>query len=169
MPDRGAKTNTNMDLLNRTVDGVVLHFAPNGHSLNYRSCVIHGDATHVTDPDEKYYAMHLLTNHMCRRRWSSVNPIAPRAMSSVQVLRVGVRSASAKVRATNISGLEAEGFGERDDVYTGVVPLYEVLGEPVNSGYHPDRLVQSEIRQWIDTRNHGEREYAERAAQVPLS
>lgn len=32
------------------VDGVVLHFAPNGHSLNYRSCVIHGDATPVSPP-----------------------------------------------------------------------------------------------------------------------
>ena len=146
-----------------------MHFAPNGHSLNYRSCVIHGDATKVTDPDEKYHAMHLLTNHMCRRRWSSVNPIAPRAMSSVQVLKVSIRSASAKARATNINGLEREGFGERDDVYTGVVPMYEVLGEPVHSGYHPDRPVQPEMQQWIDTRNRRERDYAEKVAQMPSS
>ena len=147
------------------VDGVVLHFAPNGHSLNYRSCVIHGDATPVSSPEEKRYAMHLLTNHMVRRRWSSANPVATQAMKNIQVIKVAIRSASAKMRAANVLGLQkVTGMGERDDVWTGVLPLYEVLGEPVESGYAPEREVQSEIIMWRDTRNREERAYAEDVA-----
>ncbi|PQE29256.1 flavin-nucleotide-binding protein [Rutstroemia sp. NJR-2017a BBW] len=146
------------------VDGVVLHFAPNGHSLNYRSCVIHGDAEPVVSDDEKRYAMHLLTNHMVRRRWSSVNEVAPEAMKKVQVIKVVVRSASAKIRATNINGLEKAGLGTRDDVWTGAIPLYEVLGEPVQSGYCPERPMQKELVEWKDRRNEEERSYAEEAA-----
>jgi hypothetical protein len=151
-------------MLTRTVDGVVLHFAPNGHSLNYRSCVIHGDAEPVVSDDEKRYAMHLLTNHMVRRRWSSVNEVAPEAMKKVQVIKVVVRSASAKIRATNINGLEKAGLGTRDDVWTGAIPLYEVLGEPVQSGYCPERPMQKELVEWKDRRNEEERLYAEEAA-----
>lgn len=144
----------------------MLHFAPNGHSLNYRSCVLHGVATRVTDLDEKYYAMQALTNHMSSKRWSSVNPVSPRAMAAVQVLKVRVQSGSAKIRATNVNGLEKEGFGPREDVYTGVVPLYEVLGDPVGSGYHPARPVQPEIQEWIEKRNRTEKVYAESVAQI---
>lgn len=142
----------------------MLHFAPNGHSLNYRSCVIHGDAEPVTSDDEKRYAMHLLTNHMVRRRWSSVNEVAPEAMKKVQVIKVVVRSATAKIRATNINGLEKAGLGTRDDVWTGAIPLYEVLGEPVQSGHCPERPMQKELVEWKDRRNEEEQLYAEEAA-----
>lgn len=147
------------------VDGVILHFAPNGHSLNYRSCIIHGDAEPVTSTDEKRYAMHLLTNHMIRRRWSMTNEVAPEAMKSVQVIKVVVRSASAKIRTGNVNSLEKAGLGERNDVWTGALPVYEVLGMPVESGYCPDRKVQSGVMDWRERRNEEERAYAEMAAQ----
>ncbi|KAH8597979.1 hypothetical protein B0O99DRAFT_617334 [Bisporella sp. PMI_857] len=150
------------------VSGIVLHFAPNGHSLNYRSCIIHGDAYLVTSPQEKLYALHRITNHMVRRRWSSTNPVAPEAMRSVQIIKVVIRTASEKSRATNINGLEKGGLGERQDVWTGVVPLYEVLGRPVESGFTPGRVVQAGIRGWINGRNEEEKRYAETVAQVPV-
>lgn len=153
--------------MTRKVDGVILHFAPNGHSLNYRSCVIHGNAQLVESVEEKRYAMHRLTNHMSRRRWSSVNEVAPEAMKSIQVIKVVIRSASAKVRATNINGLEKAGFGDRSDVWTGAIPVYEVLGDPIESGYQPGRPIQSQVGTWIQNRNEAERSYAERVAQVP--
>lgn len=149
------------------VDGVILHFAPNGHSLNYRSCVIHGDAQIVESADEKRYAMHRLTNHMSRRRWSAVNQVAPTAMESIQVIKVVIRSASAKIRATNINGLEKAGLGEKSDVWTGAIPVFEVLGEPVESGYRPGLPVQTQISDWIQRRNDKQRTYSERVAQVP--
>jgi hypothetical protein len=146
---------------------VVLHFAPNGHSLNYRSCVIHGDAQLVENYEEKRYAMHRLTNHMSRKRWSSVNEVAPEAMKSIQVIKVVIRSASAKIRATNINGLEKAGLGDRNDVWTGVVPVYEVLGSPIESGYRPGLPIQRQVSEWIQRRNDSEKSHAEQVAQVP--
>jgi hypothetical protein len=112
--------------------------------------------------------MHRLTNKMCRRRWSAVNQVSSQAMKSVQIIKVVIRSASAKTRATNINGLEKAGLGDRDDVWTGVIPLYEVLGDAVESEYTPGRPIQNQISSWIQKRNADEKSYAERVAQVPL-
>lgn len=142
-------------------DGVVLNFTPNGHSLNYRSAVTHGDAELVESANEKRYSMHLLTNHTISRRWSNTNETTPSALKGVQILKVTVRSASGKVRAKNMGAADnLEALSPRDDVYTGVVPLYEVLGEPVESGYFPDRPVQQHLRDWVEARNREEKRYA---------
>lgn len=148
------------------VDGVVLNFTPNGHSLNYRSAVIHGTAELISTAEEKRYAMHVLTNHMIPRRWSNVNPVTPSALKSVQILKVTVRSASAKVRAKNMGLADDLGVvAERDDVYTGVIPIREVLDEPIESGYSPGIPVQGHLREWMEQRNSEEEEYARTAAQ----
>lgn len=63
-------------------------------------------------------------------------------MKTVQVIKVVIRSASAKILAANINGLEKAGIGERNDVHTGVFRLYEILGPPVESGYIPGCPVQ---------------------------
>lgn len=148
------------------MDGVVLNFTPNGHSLNYRSAVVHGTAELVSAPEERHFAMHLLTNHMIPRRWSSVNPVTPSAIKSVQVLRVRIRSASAKVRAKNMGLADSlEIASIRDDVFTGVIPLHEVLAKPVESGYSPGRPVQTHLKKWIEERNTSEEMYAKSAAQ----
>ncbi|GAD92872.1 hypothetical protein BC1G_06677 [Paecilomyces variotii No. 5] len=145
-------------------DGVVMFFTPNGHSLNYRSVVIHGDAELVSSAEERRYAMHLLTNHMVRRRWSDTNPVSPSAIKSVQVMHIKIRSASAKVRASNIGGFEPREMGTREDVWTGVVPLYEVLGTPVSSGGFPAREIQEQLEDWRTSRNEAEKGYAEEVA-----
>jgi len=168
-PDRISEYSIFANSLGSIVDGVVLFFTPNGHSLNYRSAILHGDASLVSDPAEKRYAMHLLTNHMSRRRWSATNPVSPAAMKSVQVMRVRVRSASAKIRAANVGEFEPQlamtAAGPREDVWTGVVPVYEVLGEPVGSGVFPERTVQGQVEEWRVGRNEREKSYAERVAQ----
>ncbi|KAF7909186.1 uncharacterized protein EAE98_012265 [Botrytis deweyae] len=170
MLNRMTKQGGNMKVVisSTKVDGLILHFTPNGHSLNYRSCIIHGTAEPVTSASEKHYAMHLLTNHMIRRRWSQTNPVASEAMKSVQVIKVVVRSASAKIRTGNVESLERGGLGERDDVWTGALPLYEVLGEPVQSAYCDDRKVQEGVVDWMERRNGEERRYAEEKA-IPLT
>ncbi|KAG9748131.1 hypothetical protein KCU59_g4133, partial [Aureobasidium melanogenum] len=148
------------------VDGVVLNFTPNGHSLNYRSAVIHGTAELVTLPEEKRFAMHLLTNHMIPHRWQNTNPVTPSALKGVQVMRVTINSASAKVRAKNMGLADScDIAAQRDDIYTGVFPLYETLGEPVESGYAPGRPVQKHLEEWRERRNADEKGYAVRAAE----
>ncbi|KAI5248393.1 hypothetical protein E4T42_05666 [Aureobasidium subglaciale] len=148
------------------VDGVVLNYTPNGHSLNYRSAVIHGTASLVTSAEEKHFAMQMLTNHMISQRWQNTLPVTPSAMKSVQILRVCINSASAKLRAKNMGLADScEIAAQGKNVYTGVFPLYEVLGEPVESGYSPKRPVQEHLDEWRSTRNEQEKEYAMQAAE----
>lgn len=94
-----------------------------------------------------------------------MNPVTPSAMKSVQILRVTIRSASAKVRAKNMGLADSlDIVTTRDDIYTGVIPLYDVLGEPVESGYTPNRPIQRHLHQWMKERNVHEKNYAFKAA-----
>lgn len=124
------------------MDGVVLFLTPNGHSLNYRSAVLHGTASLVpnTDVQKKRWAMRLLTNHMWPGRWESTYPVAQSAMRGVQVIEVKIRSASSKIRASNTGDFQpGVVLGQspdwtKKDVWSGVVPVYEQYGKPVSSG-----------------------------------
>src|ERR1700735_5645248 len=79
------------------VDGVVLTLTPNSHNYNYRSAVLFGHATLVTDVEEKLWAMELITNSVVPDRWRNtrVPPIAAE-MQSTQILKIVVESASSK-------------------------------------------------------------------------
>lgn len=108
------------------VDGLVLALSPFSHSYNYRSAVLQGTATVVSDVDEKLWAMTLLTNGVLPQRWeNSRNPPTSAEMQSTRILKVRVLTASAKVRA---EGPHDERSDVRDEelvrrVWTGVVPV----------------------------------------------
>lgn len=61
-------------------------------------------------------------------------------MRGVQVIEVKIRSASSKIRASNIGEFEpAVVLGQspdwqREGVWSGIVPVYEHFGRPVSSG-----------------------------------
>ena len=97
------------------VDGLVLSLTPNSHSYNYRSTVLFGYATPVTDAEEKIWAMEMITNSVVRQRYENTRiPPIPAEMQSTQILRVTIDSASSKVRD-----------------WIGVVPVYDTYGEPI--------------------------------------
>src|SRR5689334_21527617 len=54
------------------IDGLVLARSAFHHSANYRSVVVLGKATLVTDPDERMRALHLITNQVAPGRWEEV-------------------------------------------------------------------------------------------------
>ncbi|KIX05435.1 uncharacterized protein Z518_06307 [Rhinocladiella mackenziei CBS 650.93] len=160
------------------VDGLVLFPTPNGHSLNYRSATLHGIAALVPDTDvrKKRYAMRLLTNHMFRFRWESTYPVSPAAVDKVKVIQVKIRSAGAKIRTGTIGPFDPHVVSEEDraridakgtGVWSGVVPVFEVLGRPVPSGVSgvggDERGVKS-IEAWREQRNQREKGYAKRVA-----
>ncbi|CRG82704.1 hypothetical protein PISL3812_00048 [Talaromyces islandicus] len=160
------------------VDGIVLFLTPNGHSLNYRSSVIHGTASLVPEHEvaKKRWSMRLLTNHMARGRWDVTYPVAQSAIEYVQVIEVHIRSASAKVRGANIGDFEPDTVlgqspgWEQKDVWSGVVPLYELLGTPVSSevmGSHGNsESALQQVESWRRGRNKASRQYAESVAAV---
>lgn len=158
------------------MDGLVLYPTPNGHSLNYRSASIHGMASLVPDTDrrKKRWAMRILTNHMWRGRWGNTYPVSPSAVESVKVIEVQIRAASAKIRTGDTGLFDAKVVQEEDrvsmqeagkGVWSGVVPLFEVLGTPVKSkdieGIGGDEKGLETLQPWLEERNARERTYAE--------
>lgn len=124
------------------VDGLVLSLAPNSHSYNYRSAVLFGRASPVTDAAERLWAMELITNAVVPRRWQATRqPPTPGEHASTGVLRVRVAAGSAKIRsgppADDAADLADEAL--RADVWTGVLPVWSMLGDALPA---PDNRVE---------------------------
>ncbi|AEO64242.1 f6913e49-41cf-4a2b-97ee-9d97140535cb [Thermothielavioides terrestris] len=148
------------------VDGLVLSLTPNSHSYNYRSAVLFGHAQLVTDAAEKLYAMELITNGVVPGRWAG-SRVPPNAaeMQSTSVLRVRIAAGSAKVR----SGGPNDDRGDLEDeallgrVWTGVVPVYTVMGEPVAGEYNRVGEVPGYLEDWRRETNKEAEEFAREA------
>ncbi|KAG9234695.1 hypothetical protein BJ875DRAFT_6512 [Amylocarpus encephaloides] len=149
------------------VDGLVLSLTPNSHNYNYRSAVLFGHAQLVSSPEEKLYAMELITNSVVPSRWQHTR-VPPNAaeLSSTSILRIKIDSGSAKVR----EGVPLDEKGDMEDedvlgkVWTGVVPLYEVYGEPVPGPYNRVEKVPEHVEGWREEVNGSIRGYAVEAA-----
>ncbi|KAF0323393.1 flavin-nucleotide-binding protein [Colletotrichum asianum] len=153
------------------LDGLVMALTPNSHSYNYRSSVLFGHAKVVEDPAERLYAMELITNGVIPGSWSNTRvPPSKAELSSTSVLKVIIETGSAKVRF----GPPGDEKHDRDDaevvnkVWTGVVPVYRIMGEPVSGPYNavdPPKY----ITDFIKSVNEETREFAESAAaRVPV-
>lgn len=145
------------------VDGLVLTLTPNSHSYNYRSVVLFGHATPVTDVGEKLWAMEQITNNVVPTRWDHTR-LPPNAseMSSTQILKVTVENASAKIR-DGPPGDEAVDLNDdavTGRVWTGFVPLVEQLLEPVASTYNRVDEVPAHVKEYIGAVNQDELDYA---------
>lgn len=116
------------------LDGLVLARSAFHHSMNYRSVVLVGEATKVTDADEKWRALDVITDHVVPGRTAEVRPMTDGEVRATLVLRLPITEASAKVR-TGPPVDEPEDLDE--PVWAGVVPLRLVAGEPIQA---PDQL-----------------------------
>jgi hypothetical protein len=149
------------------IDGLVLALTPFNHSCNYRSAIIHGWAVPVTDPDEKMHALTLITDSMIPSRWShSRVPPTEAEMKSTGVIRVIIASASAKVRAYT-AGNDAKDLADtemRQRVWTGVVPMNLVYGEPIPTPGNLVEEVPRYIEEWREQENEGSVKYSREVA-----
>jgi nitroimidazol reductase NimA-like FMN-containing flavoprotein (pyridoxamine 5'-phosphate oxidase superfamily) len=81
------------------IDGLVLARAAFHHSVNYRSVVILGAATLVTDPVEKFAVMKGLIDHIAPNRWDHIRHPNEKELAATSVLSIPIVEASAKVRS----------------------------------------------------------------------
>lgn len=148
------------------LDGLVLSLTPNTHSYNYRSAILHGYATPVTDPSEKLYAMRLITDSVIPNRWINTRtpPDGPE-MESTTILKVRVVDGSGKIRDGGVSDekKDREDEGVKGRVWTGVVPVWEAFGEPVRCGKGRGSNVPGYVGGFVDRMNRENRAYAEGA------
>ncbi|KAM5343643.1 hypothetical protein ACJ41O_012180 [Fusarium nematophilum] len=120
------------------IDGLVLTLASYSHNYNYRSAVLFGYATIVETEAEKLYAMELITNSVVPDRWRHTRlPPLPAEMQSTNILKVRIVSASAKVSAGQAHDEPHDMKNENmlDSTWTGVLPIYQTVGDPVPSSY----------------------------------
>jgi nitroimidazol reductase NimA-like FMN-containing flavoprotein (pyridoxamine 5'-phosphate oxidase superfamily) len=110
------------------VDGLVMARAPFHSSMNYRSVVVFGEPRLVEDPEEKWLAFEVLTEHVCPGRWADSRLPNDKEIKGTLVAAVTIDEASAKVR-TGPPGDDEEDYDL--PYWAGVVPLRLEPGELV--------------------------------------
>lgn len=148
------------------LDGYVLALTPFNHSCNYRSAVLFGYATRVTEEEELTYAMKLITNRLVSDRWdNSRTPPTKSEVTATGVLKVRIETASVKVRHggphDDRKDMKDEAVTAR--IWTGTVPVMQVLGEPVASPENQVKQLPSHVRKWVDETNQTSKVEAEKS------
>jgi nitroimidazol reductase NimA-like FMN-containing flavoprotein (pyridoxamine 5'-phosphate oxidase superfamily) len=109
------------------LDGLVFARTPFHNSMNYRSVVVRGVGTAVTDPDEHRDALRRISDHVVAN-WDIGRAPTPTEIKKTMVIALPLDEASAKVRA-------GDPIDEPEDLATdhwaGTVPLTQSWGAPV--------------------------------------
>lgn len=110
------------------LDGLVLARSVFNHSMNYRSVVILGSATLVSEPVEKLSALRALSEHIIPGRWEDSREPNEKELKATSVLRLPITEYSAKVRiGPAIDDEEDYSF----PTWAGVIPLHTRVGDPI--------------------------------------
>ena len=102
------------------IDGIVLARSAFHHSVNYRSVMLLGRATMITDPTEKEVRLKAFTETLFPGRWDTLRPATAQELKATSVLSLPITEASAKVR-TGPPKDDEEDYAL--DIWAGVLPL----------------------------------------------
>lgn len=134
------------------LDGYVLALAPFHNSCNYRSAVVYGYGSMVSDLEEVQFALRSITNKSIPDRWeNSRGPPTKAEITATGVLKVRIETASAKVRNGGPSDEKADLQNPDvvDKTWIGVVPTYLTLGEPIEGEHNKVRQVPEYLADWV--------------------
>jgi uncharacterized protein len=131
------------------VDELVLARAALHHSLNYRSVMVLGTATEVTDPEEKGEALRAVVEHIAPGRADEVRGPDATDLKSTRVLSLPIEEASAKVR----TGPPVDEKADLDlPHWAGQLPLTSGSGDPITApDLTEDLPVPESVRSWSRT------------------
>jgi len=110
------------------LDGVVYGRSVFHNSVNYRSAVIHGQATSVTEPEAKLRGLRVLTEHLAPGSWDYARPPTDKEMAKTAVLALDLGEAAVKIRTG--PPVDDDEDVATDAVWAGVLPLRAVWGDP---------------------------------------
>ena len=105
--------------------------------MNYRSAVIYGRPRLVTDPEEKLAGLRAVVENLTPGRWDAARQPTRKELAATAAVALSLEEASVKIRQGPPSDDEED---LALDVWAGVVPVREVLGDPV-----PDPLLRPGI------------------------
>jgi len=128
------------------IDGLVLARSAFHHSMNYRSVVVFGTASIVSNPEEKLEALYAFTEHVVRGRWEEVRQPSRSELTGTLVLSLPLVEASAKVRTGPPSDDEAD---YSIPVWAGEIPLRVVADAPIDdSRLQPEIVLPSYVKNY---------------------
>ncbi len=107
------------------LDGLVLARSAFHHSMNYRSVVVFGTASIVSNPKIKLEALRSISEHIIPGRWADVRKPNRVELRQTLVLRLPLTEASAKTRSGPPVDEEAD---YSLPVWAGEVPVSLVVG-----------------------------------------
>jgi len=112
------------------VDGLVVARSPLHNSMNYRSVVIRGLATPITDAEDHSAALQVINDHIAPI-WDTARAPSDLDFRQTMVLSVPLTEASAKVRSGDPIDDAADIGGPH---WAGVLPLTSTWGHVVPAG-----------------------------------
>jgi nitroimidazol reductase NimA-like FMN-containing flavoprotein (pyridoxamine 5'-phosphate oxidase superfamily) len=125
---RGGKKGVDVCVTVMLLDGFVMAKSAFHHSVNYRSVVVFGTATEVSDDTEKARVLDLFVEHVHPGRSAECRAANEKELRATLVLRLPLDEASAKVR----EGGPIDDDEDLDLPYpAGVIPVRSVRGDLV--------------------------------------
>ena len=110
------------------LDGIVMARSAFHHSMNYRSAVVFGTATEVTDREEKLRVLDALVDHVAKGRSRDARRPNEIEFKQTLVLALPIEEASAKIRT-------GPPVDDEEDytlpIWAGVLPLRMVPEAPI--------------------------------------
>jgi nitroimidazol reductase NimA-like FMN-containing flavoprotein (pyridoxamine 5'-phosphate oxidase superfamily)/GNAT superfamily N-acetyltransferase len=137
------------------IDALVLARSAFHHSVNYRSVVIFGRATEVTDPETKLAAMRALVEHIVPGRWAGTRAPNPKELAATSILELPITEASAKVRSDGPLDDEEE---YALPFWAGVIPVrVEAKAAIADARLNPEIEMPLHVSEYLppDARNGG--------------
>lgn len=109
------------------LDGLVIARGIFHNSMNYRSVVLFGVGRALDDPDEKYVALHALTERLMPGRWDDARLPSKKELKATTIVEMPIESATAKIRAGGPKD-DAEDYDK--DWWAGVIPIEQKFLPP---------------------------------------
>jgi nitroimidazol reductase NimA-like FMN-containing flavoprotein (pyridoxamine 5'-phosphate oxidase superfamily) len=119
------------------LDGVVVARSVFDNSMNYRSVVVFGRASAITDPAHKLEALRTIVEHLLPGRWQEARHPSDRELRATTILALPLTEASAKIRSGPPQDDEAD---LQLLAWAGEIPLRVTSLEPV-----PDPLLSPDV------------------------
>lgn len=135
------------------IDGLVLARSVFHHSVNYRSALLFGAGSAITDTKDKLRALHCFMEKQLPGRWDDTRGPNDQELKATGVVSIPLTTASAKVRVGPPKD-DAEDLGL--PVWAGVLPIHESVGDlSLAPDCPPDRDVPDYLRAYIASRRNG--------------
>jgi nitroimidazol reductase NimA-like FMN-containing flavoprotein (pyridoxamine 5'-phosphate oxidase superfamily) len=112
------------------LDGLVLARSAFNSSMHYRSVMIFGVATAVTEYADKEHGLNLLTEHLLPGRMADIRPSTRKEINATMFLKLPLTTFTVKVSEAPPDDPQKD---LESNAWAGVVPLQLKAGKPVDA------------------------------------